>query len=60
MEGEIPILVDTKFIQAKNAYGHYLEVTFILSDYQIYIKSADKLVHFPLGKIEKLNKYTNK
>ena len=25
---------------------------FILSDYQIYIKMMDQLIHFPLGKIE--------
>lgn len=35
-------------------------MTFILSDYQIFIKTSDKLLHFPLGKIDKLHKYTNK
>ena len=53
-------MVDTKFVQSKNSSGHYMDITFILSDYQIYIKTVDKLVHFPLGKIEKLHKYTNK
>ena len=33
---------------------------FILSDYQIYIKMMDQLIHFPLGKIDKLQKYVNK
>ena len=41
-------------------YGHYEEVTFILSDYQVYIKRENGVaMHFPLGKIERLQKYTN-
>lgn len=60
VEGEIPILVDNKFVQSKNSSGHYMEITFILSNFQIFMKTSDKLVHFPLGKIDKLHKYTNK
>lgn len=60
MEGEIPILVDFKFVRSKTIYGHYDEVTFILSNYQIILKPSNGgLIRYPLGKIEKLHKYTN-
>lgn len=59
-EGEIPILVDSKFVRSKTIYGQYEEVTFILSNYQIMLKlNTSGLIRFPLGKIEKLHKYTN-
>lgn len=51
-EGEIPILVDFKFVRSKTIHGHYEEVTFILSNYQIMLKlNNNGLLHFPLGKI---------
>ena len=53
------MLVDNNFVRLRTVYGHYEEVLFILSDYQIFIKSSNGLLHFPLGKIEKLHKYTN-
>ena len=56
----MPILEDRKFILCKTGSGRYGEITFILSDYQIFIKMADKLIHFPLGKIDKLQRYSNK
>ena len=59
VEGEVPILVDSKFVRCKTIYGQYDEVSFILSNYQIMLKLSQGLVHFPLGKIEKLHKYTN-
>jgi hypothetical protein len=60
MEGEIPILVDFKFVRSKTIYGQYDEVTFILSNYQIILKPTNGgLIRFQLGKIEKLHKYTN-
>lgn len=60
VEGELPILVDNKFVLSKISSGHYIEITFILSNFQIFLKASDKLIHFPLGKIDKLHKYTNK
>jgi myotubularin-related protein 1/2 len=54
------VLVDHKFVRCKLVDGKYEDVTFILSDYQIFIKTKYSLVHFPLGKVEKLHKYMNK
>ena len=60
VEGESPILVESNFVRWRAMDGHYEEVTFILTDYQIYIKrDRNVVVHFPIGKIEKLQKYTN-
>jgi hypothetical protein len=60
VEGEMPILVDSKFVRSKTIYGQYEEVVLVVSNYQVMLKlGSGALVRFPLGKIEKLHKYTN-
>jgi len=41
VEGEVPILVDSKFVKSRTIYGQYEETIFILSDYQIFLKMTN-------------------
>ena len=47
-------------MQCKVASGQYAGVLLIVSNYQLFVKTSDRLIRFPLGKVEKLQKYTNK
>lgn len=51
--------MDKTFVQCKLSNNRYELITLIQTDYKLFIRTKEHLTYFPLGKIEKLHKYTN-